>query len=164
MIDFLRNWLMGITAAAIILGVADCLMPESGVKRIGKFAGGLFLMLAIIRPVLSVDYDLLAGTLANYRVEVQSYGISSETENERLKKIIIEDRTGAYIRDKANELGIDCLVAVECRKNEEGLLYPWSVTVSGDMTQEQIEQLTWIIESEIAILPELQHFERTIDP
>ena len=162
--DFLRNWLVGITAAAIVLALADGLMPEGSVKRIGKFAGGLLMMLAIIRPVLSLDYDVLAGSIANYRYEVQEYSTSLEVENERLKKIIIEDRTGAYIRDKAVELGISCTVSVQCRVDENDQLYPASVTVCGDMTQKQMEELMRTIEMDIAIPSEQQKFERTNDP
>lgn len=161
MMEFLRNWLIGITAASITLALADSLMPEGSVKRIGKFAGGLLLMLAILRPVLSLDYEVLAGSLANYRYEVQEYSTSLEIENERLKKIIIEDRTGAYIRDKAVELGINCTVAVQCRMNEKEQLYPASVTVCGEMTQGQREELMQVIEAEIAIPPEMQRYERT---
>ena len=161
MMEFLRNWLIGITAAAIILALADILMPEGSVKRIGKFAGGLLLMLAILRPVLSLDYEVLAGSLANFRYEVQEYSMSLEIENERLKKIIIEDRTGAYIRDKAAELGISCTVAVQCRVHEKEQLYPVSVTVYGEMTPEQNAKLIRIIEAEISIPPEMQYYERT---
>lgn len=164
MMDFLRSWLVGITAAAIVLALADCMIPEGSVKRIGKFAGGLFLMLAILRPVLNIDYEVLAGSLANYRYEAQEYSTSFEIENERLKKIIIEDRTGAYIRDKAIELGIDCTVAVQCELNENNQLYPASVTVYGELTQAQKEQLIRTIDSEVAISPDMQRFERTKDP
>ena len=164
MIEFLRNWLLGITAAAIVLALADGLMPEGSVKRIGKIAGGLFLMLAILRPMLSVDYEILAGSMADYRYQVQQYSASVEIENERLKKIIIEDRTGAYIRDKAVELGIDCSVTVECQMNEEDQYYPSSVILRGEMTQGQMQELTRVIESEIAIPAERQRFERIKAP
>lgn len=161
MIDFLRSWLIGVTATSIILALADILMPDGSVKRVGKFAGGLLLTLAILRPVLSLDYEVLAGSLANYRYEVQEYSASLEIENERLKKIIIEDRTGAYIRDKAVELGINCTAEVRCHINENKQLYPASVTVYAELTPEQKEELTRIIESEIAIPPEMQQYERT---
>lgn len=161
MMDFLRDWLIGITTAAIILALADSLMPEGSVKRIGKFAGGLLLMLAILKPLLSLDYEVLAGSLANYRYEVQEYSTSLGIENERLKKIIIEDRTGAYIHDKAVDLGINCTVTVQCHMNENEQLYPALVTVYGDMTQGQREELMRIIEAEIAIPPEKQRYERT---
>lgn len=164
MMDFLRNWLIGITTAAIVVALADSLMPDGSVKRIGKFAGGLLLMLAILKPVLNLDYETMAGALAGYRYEVQEYSMSLEVENERLKKIIIEDRTGAYIRDKAVELGLSCSVSVQCSRNENEQFYPASVTVYGEMTQGQRDELTRIIEAEIAIPPEMQQYERTKEP
>ncbi len=161
MMDFLNRWLTGITAVSILLALADHLMPKGSVKRIGKFAGGLLLILVIINPVLSVDTKLLAGTLATYRFELENSNSSIEVTNDRLKKIIIEDRTGAYIRDRAAQLGIDCSVAVKCHVNKLDQLYPKSVVVYGEMTQEQQEELARIIEAEIAISPEMQRFERT---
>ena len=161
MIDFLRNWLIGIVGAAIILAVADSVIPKGSVKQIGKLAGGLVMVIAILRPVLNFDYEILAGALANYQYDVQQYSIALEIENERLKKIIIEDRTGAYILDKANELGLDCSVKVQCLMNVNEQLYPASVTVYGELTQEQKEKLMRIIEAEVAIPAEMQKYERT---
>lgn len=163
MIELLRNWLLGITAASIILALASNLMPDGTVKQIGKFAGGLFLTMAIIRPVLSADYEILAGSMAEYRMNTEEYSLSIEVENEKLKKIIIEDRTQAYIHDRAGELGIECCVTVQCGTNKEGQLYPSSAIIYGEMTSEQIKELTQIIESEIAIPREKQKYERTKD-
>ena len=164
MMDFLRSWLVGITAAAIVLALADCMIPEGSVKRIGKFAGGLFLMLAILRPVLNVDYEVLAGLLANYRYEVQEYSASLEIENERLKKIIIEDRTGAYIQDKAAELGIVCTAEVVCHVDENDMPFPASVVIRGHIDEDEIRTMTRLIEGEIAISPEDQYYERISEP
>ena len=163
MMDFLRNWLIGLTGASIILAFVDCLVPNGSVKQIGKIAGGLVMVIAIFRPVLSVDYEMMAGSLANYRYDAQQYSSELEIENERLKKIIIEDRTGAYIRDKAEQIGIDCKIAVQCRTNEKGQMYPASVTVYGELTQEQKEKLMRIIAAEVAIPAEMQRYERTIE-
>lgn len=164
MMDFLRSWLIGITAAAIVLALADSLMPTGSVKRIGKLAGGLVLMFAILRPVMNIDYEMLSGALAGYRFEAQQYSSSLEIENERLKKIIIEDRTGAYIQEKAEELGVSCDVDVTCRVNEEELFYPASVVISGDFTQEQINSLMRIVEADLAIPGQMQQYERTAAP
>ncbi len=160
MMDFLRNWLIGLMGSAIIVACIDCLVPDGSVKRIGKFAGGLVMVIAILRPVLSIDYEIMAGSLANFRFDVQQYSSDLEIENERMKKIIIEDRTGAYIRDKAEQIGIDCNVAVQCRMNEKDQLYPASVTVYGDLTQEQKEKLIRIIDEEVAIPAGMQQYER----
>lgn len=163
MMEILRNWLFGITAAAMVLALADSLMPDGTVKKVGKLAGGLLLIVVILRPILGLDYEAMAGALANYRFESEEYSNSLEIENERLKKIIIEDRTGAYIQDKAIEMGIECSADVSCRADEDGIFYPDSVVVSGKLTQEQINRLMRTIEGEVAIPPENQRYERKME-
>lgn len=163
MIDVLREWLLGITGAAMILALADSLMPDGTVKKVGKLAGGLLLIVVTLRPVLGLDYEAMAATLANYRFETEEYNNSLEIENDRLKKIIIEDRTGAYIQDKAAELGIHCSVDVTCHIDEEGMIYPKSVVICGELTPDEMEDLAHLIEGEVAIPMENQKYERISD-
>ena len=160
MMEFLRNWMLGITAAAIILALADSLMPDGTVKKIGKLTGGLLLMIIVLRPFLNLNYESLAGSLASYEFEVQEYSTGIEVENQRLKKIIIEDRTGAYIQEKAKEFGIECSVEVVCQLYEKELLCPASITIYGEMTPEQMSKMSNLIEGEIAIPKDKQLFER----
>lgn len=161
MMEILRDWLLGITVAAMILALADSLMPDGTVKKVGKLAGGLLLIIVTLRPILGLDYEAMAASLANYRFETEEYNNSLEIENDRLKKIIIEDRTGAYIQDKAAELGIDCSVDVICNKNEDGMIYPESAVICGELTQDEMERLASLIEGEVAIPIENQKYERT---
>lgn len=158
--EFLGNWMLGITAAAIILALADSLMPDGTVKKIGKLTGGLLLMIVVLRPVLNLDYEALAGSLANYKFEVQEFSSDIEVENNRLKKIIIEDRTGAYIQEKAMELGIECSVEISCRTDENETIFPASVVIYGEMTPTQEDKLSRLIEGELAIPNDKQQFER----
>ena len=162
--DFLCDWMRGITVAAIILSLADSLMPDGAVKKIGKLTGGLLLMIVVLRPFLSLDYETLAGSIANYKFEVQQHGAQVEVINTRLKKLIIEDRTGAYIQDKAGQLGLECTVEVDCRVKDDELIFPAAVVVYGDLTENQVSQLSRLIESEIAIPKDMQRFERTKMP
>lgn len=157
----LRTWLLGITAAAMILALVDCLMPEGAVKRVGKLTGGLVLILVILQPILGLDYQTLAAELVHYRFETEEYSNALELENERLQKLIIEDRTGAYIQDRAAGMDIDCAVTVRCQMNDDGVFYPNSVVVCGDLTENQIRAMTQMIEGEVAIPPENQQYERT---
>ena len=60
MIELLRQWLTGVTCAAMIAALADSLTPAGTVKRIGRMAGGLLLLIAVVQPVLEVDFSALA--------------------------------------------------------------------------------------------------------
>lgn len=161
MMDLIRTWLIGVTAAAMAAALADSLAPEGAVKKIGKLAGGLLMAAAILQPLVGLDYGAMAASLANYRLEAEGYSSALETENERLVKTIIEERTGAYIQDKAAELDAVCTAEVTCQMNNDGNLYPVSVVVYGELTQAQMDALRRVVEGDLAISAENQRYERT---
>ena len=162
--ELIRNWLIGVTVAAMLAALADCLAPEGAAKKVGKLAGGLLLMVAVIQPLLGLDYTALSGVLADYRLEASGYSSDLETENLRLMKIIIEEQTAAYIQDKAAELGMPCTAEVTCQAEEDGSFYPASAVVYGELSQSQQDQLCRIIEGDLAIPAENQRYERTTEP
>jgi len=51
MMELVRGWLLGITGAAILAAVADGLMPEGGVRQVGKLVCGLVLLFAVLAPL-----------------------------------------------------------------------------------------------------------------
>ncbi|MGN0967865.1 MAG: stage III sporulation protein AF [Oscillospiraceae bacterium] len=159
--ELVRSWLIGVTAAALVVALADCLAPDGAVKKIGKLTGGLLLAVAILQPLVKLDFASLSGSLAEYRMEAEGYSTALETENERLVKSIIEEQTAAYIQDKAAALGVDCTVEVTCGADDDGSLYPATVTVYGDLTREQTDSLSRIIEGDLAIPTQNQQYERT---
>ena len=160
MIDFVNKWLIGITIAAIVGAVAEWMTPEGASKKVGKLASGLLLMVAVLKPIVGLDYEALTGALTNYRMESQGYGEQLEIENERLMKIIIEEQTAAYIQDKASELSIDCMAEVKCGTDSNGDQIPQSVIIYGDLSLEEETRLSRIIEGELALRKEYQRYER----
>lgn len=161
MMDLIRTWLIGITAAAIAAALADSLAPEGAVKKIGKLAAGLLIMVAILQPLVGLDHETMASALAAYRWEAAGYSDALEMENGRLMKTIIEEQTGAYIQDKAAALDAVCTAEVTCQTDEAGSLYPASVVIYGELDREQTEALRRIIEGDLAIPAENQQYERT---
>lgn len=157
----IREWLLGVLAASLLAALAEHLTPEGVVRKIGKLTGGLVVLIAILQPVLKLDAPTLSLTLSQYRDDLGNYEAQVDTENFYLMKDIIEQRTGAYIQDKAAQLGIECTAQVTCRaESTQDYPYPASVTVVGDLTGDQREKLSLLIESELAIPPEEQQFEK----
>ena len=159
MMDVIRTWLLGITCAAMVVALAESLMPKGAVRNIGRLTGGLILLLAIVQPVVSLDEDALADALARYRSELSSYDTALEETNETLIKGIIAEQSGAYILDKAASLGIDCTVEVETKPGEGGDPVPHSVTIRGDLTDGEQEALSRQITADFAIPAERQYYE-----
>ena len=169
MLELIRHWLVGITCAAMLVALAESLIPAGSIRRIARLTGGLVLLAAIgwqlygllaaiLNPLLKLDTTALTRALTEYKLELSAYSADLEEENEILMKDIIEEQSGAYIQDKAAALGIDCQVTVEADGEEEWPI-PQSVTVMGSLTAEQQEALERTIEEDFAIPAERQRYE-----
>ena len=158
MVELLGKWLMGVTCAAMILALAEGLSPAGGPKRAARLAGGLLLLLAVIKPLLSLDGSDLTRTMTEYRLEAEYSAQALEGENKTLMKDIIEAQTAAYIQDKAAALGITCTVQVEA---DEAAEYPVPkvVTITGELSREERQALTEQIEADFAIPADRQYYE-----
>ena len=158
MLDLIRSWLVGITCAAMIVALAEGLTPPGAVRKIGKLTGGLVLLVAILQPLVKLDTTALSRSLAQYKLDLSAYSAELEEENGDLMKAIIEEQAGAYIVDKAAELGISCTACVEA-EGEGDYPVPRAVTIWGGLTGEQRETLTRQIEADFAIPAERQKYE-----
>ena len=105
MMELLRQWLVGVTCAAMIIALADSLTPSGTVRKVGKLVGGLVLLLAVLQPVLTFDYSAMAIAATDYQAAFGAYDLELEETNLDLMKTIIAERTGAYILDKAEAFG-----------------------------------------------------------
>lgn len=147
MTELLRSWLLGITCAAMILALANGIMPEGGVKKMARLTGGLILMLAILKPVLTLRTGSLPEYFQNYQETMQEYELELEEGNSVLLADIIEEKTEAYILKKADELGVACKVKVRTETGEDGIPYPYRAEIDGDWN----EALSGSIEQELNI-------------
>ena len=43
--ELIRTWILSVTVSAIVIAVAEALMPPGAVKKVGKLTGGLILVL-----------------------------------------------------------------------------------------------------------------------
>lgn len=79
-------------------------------------------------------------------------------------KLVIEEQCAAYVMDKAAELGITCQVRVTCTQEEAGVFLPWRCSVTGDLAQEEQEQLVREIQSDLDIPAQRQEYIREESP
>lgn len=158
MLELIRQWLVGITCAAMIAALAEGLAPPGAVRKIGRFTGGLVLLIAVLKPVAAVDGQALSRALAEYRLDLSAYSAQLEEENRGLMKSIIEEQTAAYIVDKAASMGLSCQVRVEAAGSGAWPV-PWRVTITGDLDGEAQEALARRIQEDFAIPAERQFYE-----
>lgn len=158
MMELLRAWLTGITAAAILCALANSLMPEGAVRRVGKLACGLVMLAAVLRPLVEVEALSPGDLLEDYQAQAAVQTQELEEERNTALKSIIEQEFAAYIVDKAAQMGAACTAQVTCQLGEDGVFLPRSAAVQGSFTPQQQEELARILEEELAIPRARQSF------
>ena len=134
MMELVKQWLLGITGAAILAALAEGIMPEGGIKQIGKLACGVMLLTAILMPLKDIDTTVFSEHM-DYD-SAQSHLLREETQV-RIKQLI-EDEFSAYSMDKAQKLGISCEIRVRCRQQgESGIFLPEQAEISGAAEEER---------------------------
>lgn len=151
--SFLRQWLLGITAAALAVALAQALTPEGTVKKLLRLTGGLVLLLAVVRPLKGLAPEALPrpGDLVP-SVE------TAETAGEEVMKTLIAQKVGAYIVDKGDQLGCPCTAQVTVAEDGSGWAVPWSVEMRGQWTAQEKKELSRLIAQELNIPEERQTF------
>ena len=153
---FLRSWLLGVVACAVLVSLAGQLTDGGTMKKIVRFAGGMLLMLAMLRPLLRLDLAVLDVDLASYREAVAQLELELAQRQEDALSARIAAVTGAYIEDKAVELGLSVRAAVRTEE-VDGVPLPVSVTLCG----EENAALADCIERELGIAKEDQLWSTT---
>jgi len=160
MMELIKDWILGITSASVLLSIAKALIPKGAVKQVGELACGLILLMAIAAPLAELDIGELSLALTEYRMSGEGSAGLLKIENTELIKEIIEEKTAAYISDKATELGMHCSAEIAYEYSETGLVYPVAVSLRGTWTESQRAQLTAFIESELAVPKDKQTYEK----
>lgn len=152
----LKEWIFTIIAAAICLAILGAFVPKGAIRSIAKMTGGLVMFLVVLRPLtgnmLPGELEAFENCRENVDEQIEHYrqGYLQEMET------IIAQRTGAYISEKAEQLGIACEIQVKTEVKDE-IPVPSSVTLHAPRE----ERLARWIEQEIGIGEEAQYWEGT---
>lgn len=163
MISILKEWLIGIVSVAMIVALAESVSPEGAVKKIGRVTSGLLMVIAILLPFGQIDINEISKTLIDFQVDTGAAASDWDAINLDVMANIIEEKSAAYIQDKAMELGIQCIAEVQCRIDDNGLPCPASAVIYGDFGAEQAVILRRQIEADLAIPAEDQRYEGSIE-
>ena len=142
MIGALREWLTSIVVVTLLLSVVQALVPEGSIRRVASFVGGLILLAALLRPVLGADLERLQLVMDDYEQALQEAReeLASSGETELTERI--EERTAAYISDKADALGLKVAVRVEATTGPDGVSLPEKVELTGPYSRELADFMT----------------------
>ena len=127
----LREWLTSLVAVSMLLSVAQTLVPEGSIRKITSFTGGLILLVVLLRPLLGADLSRLDLHLEDYERAIGQRQEELASAGEAELAGIIEERTAAYISDKADTLGLAVKVQVETKLAGDGVPVPWRAEIWG---------------------------------
>ena len=144
MMDGIRQWLLGVLAAAMALSLLYALLPKGAVRGAARATGGLILLLVVLGPLAGLDLSDLA---------LRYEDLSRDQEGQAQLELGIQQRTAAYISEKAAQLGLSCRPRVETAWRD-GVPYPSGVTL--DIAENQA--LAEVLTDELGIPPSQQHW------
>lgn len=136
MIDGIGRWLLGIVVTALILSLTDIVIPKGTIQKIAALTGGLILLAALVRPIVSVhlqdgDLDI---TQYRVRIEEQQTILQDETQKELKERIAAEIKT--YLCNEAERQGVCCDFEVLVEIGDEGEPMLTGITGYGVPTEE----------------------------
>lgn len=97
MMEGLRQWLLGIVLTAFAAGLARQLAPEGREQAAVRLAGGLLMILAILGPLGSWNWEELALPAGSFRQATTEQMADYEAERTTALGTIIAEKTAAYI-------------------------------------------------------------------
>lgn len=151
----IRQYIVSVTAAAILCAVLRQLLPEKGLtSSLLKLVSGIFLAFVVISPVKNVDIDSFTVYVDAISLEGESLSAEGEDMAADAMACIIKDRTEAYILDKAKSLNAS--LAVEVELSADSLPVPETVRLNGTVSPYARSVLETMLAEELGIAKENQ--------
>ena len=153
--ELLRTWIMGLAGTALLCAVCTELTPQGSVKTVQRAICGVVMSLALVSPLLRLDFDSYSLHLAGYRKQAEEIASQGKEISDSLSRTYIQEQCRAYILDKARLSGVPVTSAsVELRWSGEGVWYPVAAEIEGTYDRALAEK----IEEELGISRENQHW------
>lgn len=156
--QLLHDWILGLTAAALVAALAQLLTPKGPVEKVTGFVSTVMLIAALLAPLLELDMDTFSWSMAEYRRTVAETTQDMEAQEKRLLRSYIEESCAAYILDEARVLGIaDGVVEVSAKWGNETWI-PCEASMTMAATSEQKQRLSGWIAAQLGIPEERQRW------
>lgn len=153
----LRSYLLSVCAVSLLSSVLPVLLPQGRIRQVIKLSAGVLVMLAVISPIMQLDTERLARSLAMLRMQTEQMQNGIEVGNREILAELIKEDCEAYILDKAEQLGLDLEIEIVMR--EEGdYPYPVAVTLHGEAAAAERSYMERVIEQDIGIPLEKQEW------
>ena len=154
--ESLENWVRALAAAGLFTGAVLTLAPGGRLGKTLRLICALLLTAVLLSPLGRLDYTAYAQELSRQRLQGADLSGRGESEALRLLGSIIQERTEAYILDKAAELKVPAVMARVTLVPGEEVPYPWSAELWVEGSSQGDPALAEVLEGELGIPRERQ--------
>lgn len=155
--EVVREYLLGVTCAAILSGILCALADE---KHTGgalvKLLCGIFLCLTLVRPLSGLRLEELTIENRQFSREGEAAAQTGMEYARQAEMQLIKSRTEAYILDKAAQY--DLRLEVEVTVSHGEIPVPESVILRGQVSPYAKSRLMDLLETDIGIPKEKQQW------
>ena len=164
LMEQIRIYLIRVTVAALVSGLALHLCTNGAVKRIVRLCSGLCLTLVVLSPLLQVDSSALLRQFQALERDAAQWNQTGQSFTSAQMADIISQQTEAYILDKA--AACQAQIRVEVETEPLGVYYsqPSRVILSGQVSAQQQLQLTQILIQDLGLTEEQIQWENETQP
>ena len=155
MMQRIGAYFIGIAAAAMAVSLAEACLRRGALRRVVRLAGGVVLILTVLGPLVRLNLDSFGQYIAGVQLEEDARRTGVEVRRSELLCRIIQEKTEAYILDKAEALGASVEAEVTVAQGTD-YPYPEAVTVTGTLTEDQRRALRADLAASLAIPEERQ--------
>lgn len=155
---FFKSWLFAIVAAAMVLSLLYAMVPKGAILTAAKCTGGLILLLVMLRPLVSLQWEEVTLPYEYWAEEITVRTEELTQSNRREMESRIQEECSAYISEKAAQLGLAVCAEIRCCERD-GIPFPTEVT----MDIPYHAALSQMITQDLGIAPQDQYWREAGD-
>lgn len=149
----IREYLIGVTAAAIFCAAVRLILPEKGfVASASKLLLGLLMTLTVVRPWVSISMEDMFQWPSSLSNEGQQIVAQAEKTTTDALRESIKKQVKSYISEKALSMGTE--VEADVSLSDSDLPVPVAAVITGAVSPYAKQMITQILTQELGITKE----------
>ncbi|MDR0813273.1 MAG: hypothetical protein LBO63_04645 [Oscillospiraceae bacterium] len=154
MSTLIHQWIIGLAGAAVITVICKTITPEGKTKKTLTLICGFVLLIALVRPFVSFDYDSFTINTSRFSDSVAAFSEDITQANKNITKRLIEERFVEYIISKGKEQGLEiaaCTTRAEITSDE--VWYLASALIVCNQDSGKRGELRYVLERDFGLDP-----------
>ena len=153
--DEIRQYIIGIVAAALLCGIATSFIHEKSVLGASvKFIAGLLMVLSVIQPWTTISLNELTNWKSDIMTDGREFVSAGKESADEVYRASIKARLASYIQDEAKTLGAE--ISAEIILSQDDIPVPERVILQGDISPHGKKTIESVLTERLGISREEQ--------